>query len=255
MNGFEIEHASSYLPQPLQDGRHGTRAKRSTSNLPFEQVRKRGQFAEERSSRRIAYRREISAPIWPKGRCARAVKKWGRWEEDSVQRHLLAVPATGATSTTTTRALEVEWSYGEHHERARRQRARRAQLARALDADRSWQCMVGEEPLISAEEMVKPPRRPVDDARRSDVLRLERGGHLLRRARCAKVALEPRHYGRFWVQSLGMCDWVWPNFVSRKHTAETGSTLPAPRPSTSREVLPGRHRPRPLLRGEHRAGS
>ena len=36
-----------------------------------------------------------------------------------------------------------------------------------------------------------------------------------------------RAYGRFWLQSLGMCDWVWPNFVSRKHTAETGSTYGA----------------------------
>ncbi|MFR3092164.1 MAG: aldehyde ferredoxin oxidoreductase C-terminal domain-containing protein [Eggerthella lenta] len=24
-----------------------------------------------------------------------------------------------------------------------------------------------------------------------------------------------------------MCDWVWPNFISRKHTAETGSTYGA----------------------------
>ena len=36
-----------------------------------------------------------------------------------------------------------------------------------------------------------------------------------------------RAYGRFWLQSLGMCDWVWPNFISRKHTAETGSTYGA----------------------------
>ncbi len=32
-------------------------------------------------------------------------------------------------------------------------------------------------------------------------------------ARVKEVAWH-RHYGRFWIQSMGFCDWMWPSFVN-----------------------------------------
>ena len=240
LNGYEID-MPVYLHNLYKMGVMG-KGKDIDTDLPFEQY---GTYAFiEELLMRIAYRREIGDDL-AEG-IARAAQKWGRWDEDT-STGLLARPNWGYCEHNEPRA-EVEWSYGEHLQRARHQRARRArrgvQHLHHGGAHRRRAAHLGRGHGRAAGRPVGPGR--------SAVLRLERGGHLHRRAR-ARDPLEPglrallaavaRHV------RLGVAELRQPQahrrdgLDLRRHARVRG------------EVLPGRHRPRPLLRGEHRAGS
>ena len=84
--------------------------------------------------------------------------------------------------------------------------------------------LTGAEPPVSAENMAK---QLADQSGLGDPLCFDWSEEgIYSDARVREIHWN-RAYGRFWLQSLGMCDWVWPNFISRKHTAETGSTYGA----------------------------
>ena len=89
-------------------------------------------------------------------------------------------------------------------------------------------------------------------AGRPAVLRLERGGHLFRRAR-ARDPLEPRLRALLAAVAghvrLGVAELHQPQAHRRDGLDVRGHAR------VRGEVLPGRHRARPLLRGEHRAGA
>lgn len=199
MNGFETT-ILGYCRNLYKMGVLGP-GKEIESNLPFDKYGS-WEFVEAFVNS-IAYREDIGADLAEGS--VRAVKKWGRWEEDSAS-GLFRFPQWGYSQHYDPR-LEVEWSYG------------------SIFGDRdinehgfNWHVywmplitsMVGEEPLLSAEELVN---RLSESTGLGDPMCFnysEDGIYSDEKLRC--VAWH-RHYGRFWVQSMGMCDWVWPHLI------------------------------------------
>ena len=150
---------------------------------------------------------------------ARAAQKWGRWDEDTSS-GLLARPNWGYCEHNEPRA-EVEWSYGSiFSERDINEHG----VHNAVYNTSIMAVLTGAEPPVSAENMAK---QLADQSGLGDPLCFDWSEEgIYSDARVREIHWN-RAYGRFWLQSLGMCDWVWPNFISRKHTAETGSTYGA----------------------------
>lgn len=134
----------------------------------------------------------------------RASKAWGRWEEDSAS-GLCAYPQWNYIQHYDPR-LEVEWSYGSII-------GERDINEHGFNWHIYWPplicAMVGEDPLLSAEELT---------AQLAAATGLDQMGWnyssegIYSDEKIATVAWH-RHYGRFWVQSMCMCDWVWPYLV------------------------------------------
>ena len=116
---------------------------------------------------------------------------------------------------------EVEWSYGSiFSERDINEHG----VHNAVYNTSIMAVLTGAEPPVSAENMAK---QLADQSGLGDPLCFDWSEEgIYSDARVREIHWN-RAYGRFWLQSLGMCDWVWPNFISRKHTAETGSTYGA----------------------------
>ena len=147
----------------------------------------------------------------------RAVKKWGRWEEDSANGTFM-YPQWGYYYHYDPR-LEVEWGYASVM-------SERDVNEHGLNWHVHWMplvcSMVGEKPLVSAEDLV---HRLAESTTLGDPLCFDYSEEgIYRDATIRKVAWM-RHYGRFWVQSMGMCDWVWPYLID--YTSPDGSSKPA----------------------------
>ena len=135
-----------------------------------------------------------------------------------------------------------------HLQRARHQRARRTQRGvqhlHHGGAHRRRAARLGREHGQAAGRSVR--------AGRPAVLRLERGGHLFRCAR-ARDPLEPRLRALLAAVAghvrLGVAELHQPQAHRRDGLDVRGHAR------VRGEVLPGRHRARPLLRGKHRAGA
>ena len=213
LNGYEID-MPVYLHNLYKMGVMG-KGKDIDTDLPFEQY---GTYAFiEELLMRIAYRREIGDDL-AEG-IARAAQKWGRWDEDTSS-GLLARPNWGYCEHNEPRA-EVEWSYGSiFSERDINEHG----VHNAVYNTSIMAVLTGAEPPVSAENMAK---QLADQSGLGDPLCFDWSEEgIYSDARVREIHWN-RAYGRFWLQSLGMCDWVWPNFISRKHTAETGSTYGA----------------------------
>lgn len=240
LNGYEID-MPVYLHNLYKMGVMG-KGKDIDTDLPFEQY---GTYAFiEELLMRIAYRREIGNDL-AEG-IARAAQKWGRWDEDTSS-GLLARPNWGYCEHNEPRA-EVEWSYGSiFSERDINEHG----VHNAVYNTSIMAVLTGAEPPVSAENMAK---QLADQSGLGDPMCFDWSEEgIYSDARVREIHWN-RAYGRFWLQSLGMCDWVWPNFISRKHTAETGSTYGATPEYEVKffQAVTGRD---PLLRGEHRAGT
>lgn len=211
MNGFETS-IISYCRNLYKMGVMGP-GKEIESNLPFDKFGS-WEFAEA-FIKAIAYREDIGADLAEGS--MRAVKKWGRWEEDSANGTFM-YPQWGYFYHYDPR-LEVEWSYASIM-------SERDVNEHGLNWHVHWMpmicSMVGEEPLISAEEMVNrlAASTTLDDPMCFDYS--EEG--IYSDATIEKVAWM-RHYGRFWVQSMGMCDWLWPHLI--EYASPTGDPTPA----------------------------
>lgn len=218
MNGFESV-LMGYCRNLYKMGVLGP-GKQIESNLPFDKYGS-WEFGEAFINA-IAYRQDIGADLAEGS--ARAVKKWGRWEEDSAS-GLFAYPQWGYSQHYDPR-LEVEWSYGSMF-------GDRDINEHGLNWHVYWMplitSMVGEEPLVNAEELVNQMSRStgLDDPKCFDYS--TEGIYSDEKLRC--VAWH-RHYSRFWVQSMGMCDWVWPYLIN--YAAPDGKLIGA---SPEYEVL------------------
>ena len=155
---------------------------------------------------RIAYRREIGDDL-AEG-IARAAQKWGRWDEDT-STGLLARPNWGYCEHNEPRA-EVEWSYGSiFSERDINEHG----VHNAVYNTSIMAVLTGAEPPVSAENMAK---QLADQSGLGDPLCFDWSEEgIYTDARVREIHWN-RAYGRFWLQSLGMCDWVWPDFVRGK---------------------------------------
>lgn len=211
MNGFESS-IISYCRNLYKKGVLGP-GKQIESNLPFD---KYGSWElAEAFINAIAYRDDIGADLAEGS--MRAVKKWGRWEEDSANGTFM-YPQWGYYYHYDPR-LEVEWGYASVM-------SERDVNEHGLNWHVHWMplvcSMVGEKPLVSAEDLV---HRLAESTTLGDPLCFDYSEEgIYRDATIRKVAWM-RHYGRFWVQSMGMCDWVWPYLID--YTSPDGSSKPA----------------------------
>jgi len=172
------------------------------SNLPWEQY---GTLAfMEAFTDCIANGTDIGADL--KEGIQRATMKWGRWDIDSSS-GALKYPYWGYMEHYEPR-VEVEWSYGTIF-------GDRDTNEHSFNWDLHWMPLVtsalGMEPLISAEEMVNiwASKSGLGDPAVFDYS--EEG---IYSDGMIKVAAWQRHHTRFWIQSLLLCDWAWPNFVN-----------------------------------------
>lgn len=213
LNGYEVD-MPVYLNNLYKMGVMG-KGKQIDTDLPFEKFGTY-EFIEELLNR-IAYRREIGNDL-AEG-ISRAGQKWGRWDEDT-STGLLARPYWGYCEHNEGRC-EVEWSYGTiFSERDINEHG----VHNAVYNNGMKATMAGTEPPISAEDI---SRQLADQTGLGDPACFDWSEEgIYSDARVREIHWH-RSYGRFWLQSLGMCDWVWPNFITHKHEAETGSTYGA----------------------------
>lgn len=198
INGFD-NNLVVYLRNLYKMGVLGP-GKQIDSNLPFDKFGS-WEFIDAFLNA-IATRTDIGADL-AEG-TVRAIKKWGRWEEDSAT-GLCMYPQWGYYFHYDPR-LEVEWSYGSIF-------GERDVNEHGFNWHVHWMptiCeMVGQEPLLDAEHLVKQLSASTGlDEKGMDYS--EEG--IYSDAKLKTISWH-RHYGRFWTQSLGMCDWVWPYLV------------------------------------------
>jgi aldehyde:ferredoxin oxidoreductase len=170
----------------------------------------------------IAYRTDIGADL--ADGVVRASMKWGRWEEDSTS-GLLRYPQWGYHYHYDPRT-EVDWSYGSMF-------GDRDINEHGYNWHVHWMPLITsrneQPPLVSAQTMAEQMAKAtgLDDPMCFDYS--EDG--IYSDAKLRSVAWH-RHYGRFWVQSMNMCDWVWPHLI--EYAAPdlsgdlTGATSPDP---------------------------
>lgn len=167
----------------------------------------------EAYTKAIAYGTDIGADL--KDGLTRAVVKWGLWDEHTSDGSLTR-PQWGFMEHYDPR-LEVEWSYG------------------SLFGDRDinehdynwhihWMPLVtgavGQEPLISAEDMV-------NELAKATGLKPEAWDYsaegIYTDDKLSAVEWH-RYYTRFWKQSALYCDWAWPNLINYNSDDKTGAS-------------------------------
>jgi aldehyde:ferredoxin oxidoreductase len=134
-----------------------------------------------------------------------AVQKWGRWEEDTSS-GLCPWPNWGFYQHYDPR-LEVEWSYGSIF-------GDRDINEHALNWHVYWMplitSMAGEKPLLSAKVLAETL---AETTGLGDPMCFNYSEEGIYSDAKLKAVSWHRHYSRFWVQSMLMCDWVWPHLV------------------------------------------
>lgn len=136
----------------------------------------------------------------------RATKKWGRFEEDSAT-GILPYPQWGYTEHYDPR-IEVDWSYG-------------SIIGERDINEHSLNYWVHHMPGMCKGAGIEPPFTPEETANL-----LAEATHL-DDPMCFDYSVEGiysdarlravqwhRHYSRFWMQSMGFCDFAWPMFVN-----------------------------------------
>jgi aldehyde:ferredoxin oxidoreductase len=200
MNGFETNQLS-YLRNLYKMGVLGP-GKQIDSNLPFDRFGS-WKFIEAYLNA-IAERTDIGDDL-AEG-TARAVKKWGRYEEDSAS-GLFNWVQWGYHFHYDPR-LEVEWSYGSVF-------GDRDINEHGLNWHVHWMPLVcaavGEEPLVTADRLAEVLSA---SAGLDDPLCIDYSEDGIYSDEKLRAVAWHRHYGRFWVQSMGMCDWVWPYLIN-----------------------------------------
>jgi aldehyde:ferredoxin oxidoreductase len=151
---------------------------------------------------------------------ARAAERWGRYKEDTdsgIINH-----AYWGYMEHNDSAVEVEWSYG-------------SILAERDVNDHCFNLVVhqipriaavtGKEPIVSAERLAQILSSKVlpyvGDPFMFDYSEGPTGIYSENRAR--EIAWQ-RHYTRFWTESVGYCDLVWPNFINLNAPDLLGAT-------------------------------
>jgi len=209
LNHYDVKN-HDYLVALYKMGILGP-GKQIESNLPYEKYDKL-EFIQAYTSA-IANREDIGADL--ADGIARAAVKWGRYDEDTTS-GLLKLPNWGFSEHYDPR-VEVEWSYGSIL-------GDRDINEHGVNTHVHWmptvQGMFGMAPLVSAEELVTQisnatglPPEGWDYS--------EEG--IYADPKIAAVAWH-RHYSRFWIQSMSMCDTAWPNLVRYAGPDNVGAT-------------------------------
>ncbi len=199
IDGFEVDFVP-YLRNLYKMGAMGP-GKAIDTDLPFEKFTSY-EFIETVLTR-IAYRQEIGDDL-AEG-LARAAMKWGRWEEDT-KTGLLDRPYWGYCMHYDPR-VEAEWGFGTIL-------AERDINEHALNwiihwTPLLWRGLGGN--WIEAEDFVK---EIAHCARLSDPKCLDFSEEGMYSDYMMETVEWYRHHGRFWAQTMGMCDWAWPNLVN-----------------------------------------
>ncbi len=211
INGFE-RSVLSYCLDLYKMGVLGP-GKQIDSNIPFDKYGSR-EFVEEMLFA-IAYRTDIGADL--ADGTTRAIKKWGRWEEDS-KSGLIKYPQWGYREHYEARA-ETDWSYGSLF-------SERDMNCHSFNWHVHWMptaCdMVGMDPLLSAEEVVTL----MSEATGLDKASFDYSDEGIYTDDRLKGVAWIMHYGRFWLNSIGLCDSVWPQLISYESAdgTHTGSS-------------------------------
>jgi aldehyde:ferredoxin oxidoreductase len=215
LNVFELYAADFYLRKLYQMGILGP-GKAIECDLPFDSLGTLQYI--ETYIRKIAYREGIG-DILADG-VVRAAEKWGRYKEDT-DSGLLEYPYWGYMEHFDPR-LQAEWSYGSIlGERDINEHG----ITHAVHGLAFGAKISGVEPVASAER--------VAEILSSKVLPYEgdpfmfdysEGPTGIYSASMAKTVAWHRHYSRFWSQSIGLCDFVWPDFINVNAPDMLGAT-------------------------------
>jgi len=151
----------------------------------------------------IAYREDIGADL-AEG-LPRAAAKWGRWEQDTATR-MIDRPIWGYAEHYDPR-LEVDWSYGAMF-------TGRDRNEHAFNWHVHWEPLIcgaiGAEPPVSAKEMVN---LLAETTGVGDPMGWDYSAEGIYSDARLKALSWCTQYSTFWLQSCGMCDWVWPQLI------------------------------------------
>ena len=183
------------------------------SDLPFDQVGKSPAFTLA-AMNAIAYRKDIGADL-AEG-LVQTAEKWGRLED--IETGLLRVTFWGYPEHYDPR-IEVEWSYASIL-------GDRDFNDHALNWYVHWipyiAMLVGEEPLLSAEQVATIAAQglvPYKDPKMIDYS--EEGIYSEEKA---KMISWIKSYNLFWKNSIGYCDWAWPDLINLNQKDYKGFT-------------------------------
>lgn len=199
IDGYEAD-MPTYLYNLYKMGVIG-KGKEIDTDLPFERYNN-FEFIDT-LLHRMANREEIGDDL-AEG-LARAVVKWGRWEEDTAG--LLKRPNWGYPEHYDPR-LEVEWGYGSIiGERDVNEHSVNWTLHHAG----TMPMLLGGEPPWTAEQLVT---RMAEGSGLGDPMCFDYSAEGIYSDKRLEACSWVRHYTRFWTHSTGLCDWMWPNFVN-----------------------------------------
>lgn len=199
INGYEAD-MPGYLYNLYKMGVMG-KGKEIETDLPFEQYQS-FEFIDT-VLHRMASREEIGDDL-AEG-LARAAERWGRWEQDSAT--ILRRPNWGYAEHYDPR-LEVEWSYGSIlGERDVLEHAVNWPLHHAP----TMPTLVGEKPPWTAEQLVA---QIVKATGLDDPMCYNYSAEGIYADPKLKAVSWIRHYSRFWTNSTGLCDWMWPSLIN-----------------------------------------
>ncbi len=216
VNAFELLAADLYLMGLYGKGVLGP-GKALSCSLPFERWATAGYKNE--LIRMIALREGLGQDL-AEG-LARAAQKWGRWDEDT-RSGLLNHPNWGYFEHYDPR-VEVEWSYGSIL--GERDVNNHGGFTFALHKIPEVAKEAGIDPPITAEEMVEIlAEKVVPYTGDPFMFDYSEGPTGIYSGHKAKTVAWHRHYTRFWLDSVGNCDFLWPNLVNLNAPDRRGAT-------------------------------
>lgn len=201
LNAYDLFYTAGWLYSLYKQGILGP-GKKIDSHLPWDKYNTLEWY--NAFTKCVAEGTDIGKDL--KEGTARAAKKWGRWETDTGS-GALPMPQWGFSEHYDPR-VEVEWSYGSVF-------GDRDINEHGVNWQVHWMAMargaLGQAPIVSAEELATLISN-------STGLKDPKGYDYSNEGVYADPKLEAvawhRHYSRFWIQSMGMCDWAWPNLVN-----------------------------------------
>ena len=215
INAFQMSTMLSYIQSLSNQGILG-HGKKIENDLPM------GLFGRVEFIyalvKKIANREGIGDAL--SGGVARAAEEWGRYKEDS-DSGLLHLPNWGYAEHYDPR-LEVEWSYGSIlGERDINEHSFNFPFHHMPNITKS----VNMNPVFSAEEAVEKVSSCVAPyAGDPFMFDYSEGPTGIYSDHRVKTIAWHRHYTRFWLQSLLLCDWVWPRFFTPNSADKSGPT-------------------------------
>ena len=214
-NTFELFVADIYLIALYGMGILG-KGKAIECDLPFERW---GTLEFKEALMRMIARRDGIGNDLAEG-ISRAAERWGRVKEDTAS-GILPHAFWGYFHHMEPRA-EVDFSYCSLlGEREMNEHSFDLPMRHAVQ----MAMLFGIEPVASAEEVVDIVSRKVPPYSGDPFMfDYSEGPTGIYSAHRAKAIAWLRHYTRFWTQSLGYCDFVWPNFVNMNTPDKLGPT-------------------------------